>query len=208
MLKNGEPYRSGEPKATAAKLSRLRVRATGEKRKGGNPKGQPRPKAYGTGICRPCGDRLSGYFLPHNPRIALSTLSRLNPTASGGSAETHRKARLPIMIRWCPRDFNSPVSVSNKHSGSLRSNKPPRGSISLESNRNLPSQLHSPASLNSPGTRTDIRSSGQDQIETSPLDRQIEIFAQESGAETSWPGITDSLGRSSGDCKTTLPSSE
>lgn len=49
MLKNGEPYRYGEPKATAAKLSRLRVRATGEKRKGGNPKGQPRPKAYGSG---------------------------------------------------------------------------------------------------------------------------------------------------------------
>lgn len=49
MLKNNEPYRYADPKSTEAKMSRLRVRATGMKRKGGNPKGQPRPTSYGTG---------------------------------------------------------------------------------------------------------------------------------------------------------------
>jgi len=49
MTKN-EPYRYAEPRATEAKLSRLRVRATKVKRKGGNPPGQPRPTSYGTGV--------------------------------------------------------------------------------------------------------------------------------------------------------------
>ena len=49
MLKNNEPYRYADPKSTEAKMSRLRVRATGKKRKGGNPKGQPRPASYGSG---------------------------------------------------------------------------------------------------------------------------------------------------------------
>jgi transposase len=49
MLKNNEPYRYADPKTTAAKMSRLRVRATGERRKGGNPKGEPRPASHGSG---------------------------------------------------------------------------------------------------------------------------------------------------------------
>ena len=49
MLKNNEPYRYADPKSTEAKMSRLRVRATGQRRKSGTPKGQPRPAAYGTG---------------------------------------------------------------------------------------------------------------------------------------------------------------
>ena len=49
LLKNNEPYRYAIPRSTEAKFSRLRIRATGAKRKGGNPKGQPRPAAYGSG---------------------------------------------------------------------------------------------------------------------------------------------------------------
>lgn len=49
MLRNNEPYRYAEPRPTQAKLSRHRVRATGERRIGGTPKGAPRPKNYGTG---------------------------------------------------------------------------------------------------------------------------------------------------------------
>jgi transposase len=49
MLKNNEPYRYADPKTTAAKMSRLRVRATGERRQGGNPKGEPRPASHGSG---------------------------------------------------------------------------------------------------------------------------------------------------------------
>ena len=40
MLKNHEPYRYAIPRSTETKLARLRVRATGKKRKGGPSKGQ------------------------------------------------------------------------------------------------------------------------------------------------------------------------
>lgn len=49
MLKKNEPYRYAQPKATEAKLAKLRVKATGKRKRGGTPKGQPRPAAYGTG---------------------------------------------------------------------------------------------------------------------------------------------------------------
>jgi hypothetical protein len=49
MLKKGEPYRYAEPRPTAEKLRRLRVRATGKRRRGGNAKGSRRPEAYGSG---------------------------------------------------------------------------------------------------------------------------------------------------------------
>jgi transposase len=39
MLKHNEPYRYAIPKSTEAKLAKLRVKATGERRKGGSPKG-------------------------------------------------------------------------------------------------------------------------------------------------------------------------
>ena len=40
MLKNNEPYRYAIPRSTATKLARLRVRATGQKRESGSPKGE------------------------------------------------------------------------------------------------------------------------------------------------------------------------
>ena len=49
MLKNNEPYRYAQPRTTQAKFSRLRRRAGGAKKKGGYPKGSPRPAAYGSG---------------------------------------------------------------------------------------------------------------------------------------------------------------
>jgi hypothetical protein len=49
MLKNNEPYRYAQPRTVEAKLSRLRIQATGRKRKGGIAKGQPRPPQYGGG---------------------------------------------------------------------------------------------------------------------------------------------------------------
>ncbi len=39
MLTSGEPYRYAAPETTAAKLASLRIMATGEKRRGGGPKG-------------------------------------------------------------------------------------------------------------------------------------------------------------------------
>jgi transposase len=49
MLKNNEPYRYAQPKTVQAKLSRLRILATGKKKIGGNPKGSKRSANYGTG---------------------------------------------------------------------------------------------------------------------------------------------------------------
>jgi hypothetical protein len=49
MLMNREPYRYAAPLTVANKLSRLRVSATGEKRKRGSSKGLPRSENYGTG---------------------------------------------------------------------------------------------------------------------------------------------------------------
>lgn len=49
MLRHREPYRYALPKSTEQKLAQLRVQVTGKKRKGGMPKGTPRPKNYGQG---------------------------------------------------------------------------------------------------------------------------------------------------------------
>jgi transposase len=49
MLKNREPYRYAVPLSTQTKLARLRVRATGERRRRGTPAGTPRSARYGTG---------------------------------------------------------------------------------------------------------------------------------------------------------------
>jgi transposase len=51
MLSKNEPYRYAQPKATESKLSRLRVKATGQRRKGGPVKGGPRSRSkLGPGI--------------------------------------------------------------------------------------------------------------------------------------------------------------
>jgi transposase len=49
MLKNREPYRYAVPLSTQTKLARLRVRATGKRRRRGTPAGTPRSDRYGTG---------------------------------------------------------------------------------------------------------------------------------------------------------------
>lgn len=49
MLTHNEPYRYAKPRATDRKLQMVRVSATGERRKGGNPKGDGRHPNYGTG---------------------------------------------------------------------------------------------------------------------------------------------------------------
>jgi len=50
MLRHNEPYRYAQPKTVEAKLARLRVDATGRRKRGGTPQGAPRSAAYGTGV--------------------------------------------------------------------------------------------------------------------------------------------------------------
>jgi transposase len=52
VLRSGEPFRYAVPKTLEAKYARLRVRATGKRRKGGIAKGSPRSPQYGQGRTR------------------------------------------------------------------------------------------------------------------------------------------------------------
>jgi transposase len=52
VLSSGEPFRYAVPKALEAKYARLRVRATGQRRIGGVPKGSSRTSQYGHGRTR------------------------------------------------------------------------------------------------------------------------------------------------------------
>lgn len=52
VLSSGEPFRYAVPKTLEAKYARLRVRATGTRRKGGIAKGAPRSAQYGQGRTR------------------------------------------------------------------------------------------------------------------------------------------------------------
>ena len=52
LLSSGEPFRYAGPRSLEAKFSRLRVRATGHRRRGGVPRGTPRSSRYGHGRTR------------------------------------------------------------------------------------------------------------------------------------------------------------
>jgi len=104
MLKNNEPYRYSIPKTTQAKLDRLRIRATGEKKKGGNPKGQPRPAAYGSGQSTRAIPGLSQVYASNGlPPLAepkpgeRAMLDRHQLT--GFAAELHKPKRVPKAVK-------------------------------------------------------------------------------------------------------------
>ena len=49
MLKDNQPYRYAQPSTLEAKFARLRIRVTGQRRRSGNKKGEPRTAQYGKG---------------------------------------------------------------------------------------------------------------------------------------------------------------
>lgn len=81
MLKNNEPYRYAMPSTLAAKFSRLRIQATGEKRKGGYTKGSKRPTTYGSGLRSKAIPSLASFYvrenLPPNPPLPPGELAML-----------------------------------------------------------------------------------------------------------------------------------
>jgi transposase len=83
MLKYNEPYRYAQPATVRAKFDRLRIRATGKRRRGGNPKGSPRPANYGTGQ----GTRA----VPALEQVYAA--EQLPPLAPPGAGETKMLAR-------------------------------------------------------------------------------------------------------------------
>jgi transposase len=75
VLSSGEPFRYAQPKSLQAKYARLRVRATGQRRRGGIPKGTARSVQYGRGRTR---------ALPSLPQVlAENGLPPIAPLAKG-----------------------------------------------------------------------------------------------------------------------------
>ena len=92
MLKNNEPYRYAQPKTIQAKLSRLRILATKQKRKGGFPKGQPRTAQYGKGLTKaiPSLDQL--YASEGLPAIAVELKAAERRVLEEQGVAAHAKA--------------------------------------------------------------------------------------------------------------------
>jgi hypothetical protein len=87
MLTRNEPYRYASPRATDEKLAALRVRATGQKRKSGSPKGTPSQAKLGSGRSRTIPSLDAVYRrqgLPSRP--SLSAGERRVIRASGTAA--------------------------------------------------------------------------------------------------------------------------
>ncbi len=83
VLRSGEPFRYAQPKSLHAKYSRLRVRATGQRRRGGIPKGTPRSAQYGHGRTR---------ALPSLPQVlAENGLPEVAPLPKGERVMLDRK---------------------------------------------------------------------------------------------------------------------
>jgi len=83
VLTTGEPFRYALPKTLEAKYSRLRVRATKQRRRGGVAKGTPRSARYGTGRTR---------ALPSLPQVlAGNGLPQIAPLATGERNMLERK---------------------------------------------------------------------------------------------------------------------
>ncbi len=80
VLSSGEPYRYAQPKSLEAKLSRLRVRVTGERRRGGVLKGTRRSERYGLGRTRAVPSLpqvLEGNHLPLVPSLSIGEMKML-----------------------------------------------------------------------------------------------------------------------------------
>lgn len=90
VLTSGEPFRYAPPRSLETKYSRLRVRATGRRRKGGVAKGTPRPVRYGHGRTR---------GVPSLPQVlAQNGLPEIAPLARGEKIMLERK-KLEVFYR-------------------------------------------------------------------------------------------------------------
>lgn len=104
LLTNNEPYRYAQPKTVEAKFSRLRIRATGQKKKSTS-KGQKRSAAYGRGTPTRAVPALDAVY-------AGEGLPPLATGAAGEQAmlERHRVAAYAAHIR---QSYRVPRNSSN-----------------------------------------------------------------------------------------------
>ena len=97
MLRHNEPYRYAQPATLDAKFSRLRVRATGKRKRTAPPKGSPRAASYGTGKrtrAVPSLDQVySAAALPALPAAANGERRMLEQSGTAPFAEQIRKPK-------------------------------------------------------------------------------------------------------------------
>lgn len=140
MLKHNEPYRYAQPATVKAKLSRLRLKAGGRKRIGGNPKGAGRHPNYGSGqgrrrlapfqeVCRreglPAPVELQ-QLAPGERRMlqetgTLHAVEQFRRPQSRRRAEACRERRQPS----CPIDSPAPASGAGHEAPSPAPEPPP-----------------------------------------------------------------------------------
>jgi len=115
MLTSAEPYRYASPESTAAKLATLRIMATGEKRRGGNPKGVKCVAKLegGSRSIRALDDVLLNESLPARSALRSGELRHLTDTHTLEFAET---ISAPKRV---PRNTSKPRNQSRKNTDRL-----------------------------------------------------------------------------------------
>jgi len=98
VLSSGEPFRYAPPKTLEAKYSRLRIRATGQRRRGGVPRGTARSAQYGQGRTKAVGS------LPQV--LAENDLPQVAPLARGEQAMLEAKHLT---------EFDAQLQVASRH---------------------------------------------------------------------------------------------
>jgi transposase len=121
MLKNNEPYRYAVPRSVGDKLARHRIRATGQRRTTGPPKGQPPVETRGT------GQRTRG--IPSLDTLyEREGLPPLKPLSSGETRMLHDQELLAFHEQTrIPRRIPRPAAAKPS-SPQTRSLKKPRNS--------------------------------------------------------------------------------
>jgi hypothetical protein len=114
MLKNNEPYRYAIPRSTETKLAKLRVKATGQRRKSGTPKGAKRQTLLPGGgrTIRSLAAVCQSEGLPE-PR-ELSNGERRTVESAGCQAFVAETAATQVL----PRSSRRPTTASGKSTGS------------------------------------------------------------------------------------------
>ena len=101
MLRNNEPYRYALPATASAKLARLRVKATGKRKRGGNAKGTGRHPNYGQGLTKAVPALTTVY--------EVNELSPVNELKAGEKAMLERAGLADL-----PEYLNKPRRVPKK----------------------------------------------------------------------------------------------
>ena len=102
MLKNNEPYRYAQPSTLERKFDRLRVQVTKERKKGGFPKGSPRPENYGKGRTRAVPALSSVYAANGLPPIQTLRPGEQSMLERNGLAGLRHNVEMPRRVPKAP----------------------------------------------------------------------------------------------------------